>query len=312
MNLYVGIDNTDLLAGMCTTYVGIIAIQKSSKRVYHEQTKPKHISFNELSGEELRKRITLKWIITTILIFIVVAAVISRGMNEKKLEELPEGPKINLSQLITGFAVPLPGTEVGATAIYGIYIGKSKVGALEIRAIEKTTFQGTESFKAKITMTISYVGIEFTGSGQIIYGTDLKPRYFTYTHDSVFAECVWNYTKNTLRYRIATPTFGTREGELNLPELDGPENFYVGYSRQFTYDINGSLGTVTVSVPGEEDVTVPKGTYHCYVVRSSALWMDAVAFQTTWIDERGIVPQMEISVLGWTITMKLEYYDVVR
>lgn len=264
--------------------------------------------------------------VAAVVLVIVIGAAIWILVREK-WEELPGGPRVSISQLLTAQPNLVPGVEVGSsitsytigtTAVYGVYLDGTKLGTYKFKLAEETTFQGVKCLKVETTVSASFMGTTATAQGYTLYDMDLKPRYFTYTETGMSMEYTWDYAENKVRYRI-TMDGQTMENETTMPifvgSIENIENLYVGYSENFTYGIDNLLtSTMTVSVPREEDVTVLKGTFHCHVVEISVpMFGQAFTSISVWVDEEGIVPQLEITFFEvLTTTLKLERYGIAR
>lgn len=263
---------------------------------------------------------------TTVMVLAIVIGVTVWVIIREKWEELPGGPRISIRQLQTGQAALVPGVElgssiasytIGTTAEYGVYLDGSKLGTYTYKLTEETTFQGVKCLKIETMVSASFMGTTATAQGYALYDMDMKPRYFTYTQPRMSMEYTWDYVENKMNYKVTTSGM-TFENETTMPRFEGPieslENLYVGYSENFTYGIDGIALTMTVSVPREEDVTVPKGTFHCRVVEISVpIYGQTFATISVWVDEDGIVPQLKITFFGtMSTTLKLERYGIAR
>jgi hypothetical protein len=96
------------------------------------------------------------------------------------------------------------------------------------------------------------------------------------------------------------------------------DNLYVGYTGEVSYttSVSGYDTDVTmeISVIGQEDVTVAKGTFEdCYIVKINQTSGSITTTSYMWIDENNVCPKMQISnseaFLGYgDIVIELEEY----
>jgi hypothetical protein len=263
-----------------------------------------------------------------IIITIVVAAALAAGaivyvFTKGGWEELSGGPRANIQGLVSGSISLMP--EAGTKAIYGFYFYGNRVGSFSMEYVGERAFQGIASHKylnnGSMVLTVGDKTVEMTIQGYEYYDMDGFPLHATYIYGymrpeemTMALEYTWNRAQSKMYIKTYVKTAVeeiTVENVATVPaEYWEPiQDLYIGYSKQLTYAINGTSVTLMVNVTGEEDVTVPKGTYRCYVVGISQpeLGME----MTSWIDTtNGAVSQMEFTMGGLDFTIMLERYGI--
>jgi len=203
------------------------------------------------------------------------------------------------------FLKPEP-EPIVSSAAYGYYHQESRVGELQLSAVDTGTYQLAGEFT--IHTTAGRIRSSFDGE-------------------------VGDFRNSVPR----STSMGRRNGDWSLPfptAVDAgilvgitaemtlwlpPERWGsigTGYSEQFTHHMH-LVGvprmTVRMTVIGSEDVMVPSGTHRdCFVV--SGTQPDMGLEMTLWVTEQGLVPRAEITmdVRGIdpvTLTLKLEQYE---
>ncbi len=96
------------------------------------------------------------------------------------------------------------------------------------------------------------------------------------------------------------------------------DNLYVGYINEVSYTMSvdgyNTAVILRISVTGQEDVTVAKGTFEdCYKVKIEQMTGVVTTTSYMWIDQNNICPKMQISnsaaSLGYgDLTLELEEY----
>lgn len=223
-------------------------------------------------------------------------------------------------------AVGFP-SAVDQSLTYGYYLNENKLASFTLTVTEMVQFQGVECFE-----------VEFSGLGEIggfipnrfLVDTDHKLRYLARTHTAFFyenktgtEERTYNYGENTIHVKMTWDGGGTVENEFGMPTNFSPlyqttffwgTELHTGYSRQFNFIqwisypddyMDVYLETATIEVIREESLTVPAGTFSCYVVKYSEPGEEGIA--TFWVDkEKPTLIQYELSP-AWS-TMQLENY----
>lgn len=241
-------------------------------------------------------------------------------------KEYSGGPAINLQSLGSGQFMSIP-REAGLSASYGYYYQGSRIGEFTEKLVGTETYQGIQCYKVEgnLNMDVTIGGIKLSANGDTIgyFDTsDSMPKYMSFTFNytspaqtTATMDFAWNRAQSKMATTVSL-LGQTASVVASLPSdyWEPIPSLYVGYSKQFTYTIDSTSVTMTISVTGKEDVTVPKGTYKdCYVVK---ITQPQVGIDMTmWIDKEGILPKADVSMAlsgagTTTFTVKLEHYGI--
>jgi hypothetical protein len=245
------------------------------------------------------------------------------------------GPKVNIESIVSsGNALTTPAE--GYTAVYGYYLSSSKIGEISF------TTEGEEYYNGKQCDKIIGGGnFNFDIYGQSV-GANFDIGAYISKSDGILANCRYSFDFNK-PYNINMDMIldiDKEEGEITAT-VDSSlmsststvikvsdefwdctlleENLYVGYIKEVTYSIYAygydAEVNLKISVIGQEDVTVKKGTFEdCYIVQIDQVQGSATTTSKIWIDENGICPKMQIGSSGSSsisyegMTIELEEY----
>jgi len=224
-------------------------------------------------------------------------------------------------------AVGFP-SAVGQSLTYGAYLNENKMGSFTLTVTERIQFQGVECFEVEL-----FGQEEIWGAlaNRFFVDANHKLRYLARTHTefSFFEnktgteERTYDYGGNKIRVKMTWDNGGIVENEFDMPTnfsslyqiifFWGTE-LYTGYSKQFNFiqwisypnnytDVD--LETATIEVIREESLTVPAGTFSCYVVEYSEPGEEGAA--TFWVDkEKPTLIQYELSPPWSTTVQKMQ------
>ncbi len=192
---------------------------------------------------------------------------------------------------------------------------------------EQTTHEGTPVYKIEISGSGTIMGITVPYDGCLYIDTESYEARYIVLNTTVSAmgqtqdmtiEYFFNYSTNKLRVKMTvngstmadteTDMLKTSFGQYNVQTFLG-DNIYVGWTDNFELQSGSSSYTVTLTVTKEETITVPAGTFRCYVISMSSeniLGTDITG--NLWVNaQMTLVPKMEfdVSVLGTTTTMNM-------
>jgi hypothetical protein len=260
------------------------------------------------------------------------------GINEKitKYYSKNNGPKVNLQSSLTGSVSPVP--EQDYYAAYGFYYDNTRIGTAWIQNLGEEIFQGTPCLKTKTTaamdMGIGFSQVEFSSESFVYYSLeDTMPismittsQYTKPSQTTQSSNYQWDREKKEMRYAV-TSAGQTTNAVCYLPEKywelsDSIANLQVGYSEEVNYTMDMDYlkpieVAMTVQILEQEDVSVPNGDYeNCYVIEIAQTYqMFGSEYSQRfnfWIDERGVMPQAEITTSSATgdisIMMALDEY----
>lgn len=229
-------------------------------------------------------------------------------------------------------AVGFP-SAVDQSLTYGYYLNENKLGSFTLTVTEMVQFQGVECFE------VEFSGLGETGgfiANRFLVDADHKLRYLARTHTEFSIsenktgteERTYNYGENTIHVKMTWDDGGTVENEFGMPTnfssvyqtifFWGTE-LHTGYSKQFNFIqwisypddyMDVYLETATIEVIREESLTVPAGTFSCYVVKYSEPREEGDV--TFWVDkEKPTLIQYELSPALSTKVgkMQLENYS---
>lgn len=196
----------------------------------------------------------------------------------------------------------------GAVAEYSVYRGGEKVG--------KYVYTREEGRRVDISGSVTLQGMKLNADGYFDFNPDLLPSEYHIKMEgggvSINMTSSMDYDKMTVTTDVSveTPTSATSRTvniEVKTEEaLKGipPEKLKVGYSRTFDVEVNERPETFTQEVLRKEEVTVPKGTFSCYVLRVSGPNSEI----TRWITGEGGLVQYSWTIAGYSFTAKLKSY----
>ncbi len=250
------------------------------------------------------------------------------GSNSKTYwvpKEKPKGLRVQVGQSQT-YAMSLQMSLLGQTT--------SMDATFTYAVAEQTTYEGVPCYKLNISGSATYMGMTIPYSGYAYIGTeDYRPRYLTFSMTmtamgqttTMTTEYFYNYSTNKLRMKTTTNGQVYMDTEIDMPESSFTqynmqeflgENLYVGWSENFSFTSDSSKYTMTLTVTKEEIITVPAGTFRCYVLSATVPEMEEMAgYDMTlniWVNaQMTLVPKMEMSasyqgqnVLSMTMTLQ--------
>ncbi len=202
-------------------------------------------------------------------------------------------------------------------------------GTYTYAVAETTTYEGVQCYKVEISGSMAAMGMSTPYSGYAYVDTeDYQARYMTITMtmsvvgqtQTMTTEYFFNYDTNKLRMKTTMDGQVLTDTETDMPESTFTqynmqeflgEDLYVGWSKDFGFQSDSTRYTMTLTVTKEEIITVPAGTFRCYVL---SVTMPDVTLNV-WVNaQMTLVPKMEISASyqGQTIllmTMTLQSYS---
>ena len=229
------------------------------------------------------------------------------------------GPTASIQSIATG-GNALTTPAVSHTAEYGYYLSGEKIGSISF------TNTGEEYYGGELCNKI-------IGDGSFnfdIYNQDIGMSFdiegYESTYDSSLMYCDYDFAISydafsfSMQGTVDVDKYSneiTSTLESSMPEIDTvttvitvsddfwtktsfQDNLYIGYVNEVYYTATAwgydTSVLLSISVTGQEDVAVGKGTFtDCYVVK---IEQDAGVTTTTsymWIDENGVCPKMLIS-----------------
>ena len=275
--------------------------------------------------------------ITVVLIFalLYVTGVFPGGASSSSLK-IPAsgGPRGNLQSLTSGNTLVIP--DIDHTAVFGYYVNGFRLGSLsftnkgEESYLGETCYkiQGTgiidlELYNQSIEMNININGYEVKSDSLLIYyNYDLNMEYLSNVIDMIGTITVDKENGQITSTSYSSLT-GSTSAVIEVPsdfwtKTNLQDNLYVGYFDEvnYTININGSETDVNIkiSVNGQQDVTVTKGTFEdCYIVVIEQTIDSTTTTSYMWVDENFVCPKMQIpnstaSVGYGDLTMELEEY----
>ena len=254
------------------------------------------------------------------VVAILIGALLSMGVitgeigNEQNIVKIPAegGPKVNLQAIANGGnALTQPAED--HTAVYGYYMSGSKFGEISF------TTTGEEYYQEKTCEKI-------IGSGNFdieIYGQSIEMNFdisaYTLKSDETLVYCNFDFNvvkpisfdmdatinvdrdNNEITYTVNNDMTGSTSTVIQVSDdywtdTNIEDNLYVGYSNEVSYTVSAYGYDTTVemeiSIIGQEDITVGKGTFEdCYKVQ---LKQDGTAIAYVWLDEDGVCPKIQI------------------
>ena len=244
------------------------------------------------------------------------------------------GPTASLQSIATGGnALTTPAED--HTAVYGYYMGQTRIGSISFTNVGEEYYQGTLCNKIEgsgtfdleidsysIRMNFDIEGYESTYDASLRYlDYEITVSYSTMSMGMQGTVDV-DRENNEITSTMYTPTTGTISAVITVSDefwskTNLQDSLYVGYVKEVAYttSVSGDDTDVTlrISVTGQEDVTVGKGTYEdCYIVKIEQTIGAVTTTSYMWIDENGVCPKMQLSdnfaSLGELIIELEEYY----
>lgn len=277
------------------------------------------------------------------IVAILIGALLMTGyLNDEAINDsyinkihVKGGPKANIESIVSsGNALTTPAE--GHTAVYGYYLSSSKIGEISF------TTEGEEIYGGKQCNKITGGGnFNFNIYGQSV-GANFDIGAYISKNDEILSNCRYSFDFNK-PYNMNMDMIldiDKEEGEITVT-IDSSlmsststvikvsdeywectlleENLYIGYIKEVTYSMNAygydAEVNLKISVIGQEDVTVKKGTFEdCYIVQIDQEQGYATTTSKIWIDQDGICPKMQIGSNGSSsisyegMTIELEEY----
>lgn len=222
-------------------------------------------------------------------------------------KEKPKGLRVQVGQSQTYAMTMTMSTGLGGTM--------SMDATFQFTVAEQTTYEGVPCYKIQMSGDATIAGMTVPYSGYVYVDTeDYKPRYMTLTATSMgqtaATEYFYNYTTNKLRIKMTVGGQTWIDTEMDIPQGNFTpyntqdflgENLYVGWSENFSFASDSSNYTIALTVTKEEQITVPAGTFRCYVLSATVPEIENMAgYDMTcniWVNaQMTLVPKMEISV----------------
>ena len=258
------------------------------------------------------------------------------------------GPKASLYSLAGGNFQSIP--NEGNVAKYYVYYDGEKIGETIEGTVGKETYNGRSCYKMLGRSNVEFSYLEQTIAFQMIYAfyedeNTKMPVYMTIKYDyskpeelkefDMIISLSWDQNSGEIKTSVQCgEQTGTSTAILPIEYwgmISSVDDLYVGFSEEIDYTMTTSVsGTssdsdmnLKISITGQEDVTVPSGTFeNCYVLEMEQTQSNGYSYSSTdvnmkiWISEDGFVPQKETSLssmgMPLSITSKLEgYYTTI-
>ena len=274
-----------------------------------------------------------------ILAVLFMSGVFTGGLSNPTVNIIPasDGPTGSLQSIATGSNV-LTTPKSGYTAAYGYYMSGAKIGSISFANTGQEYYQGelcnkidgsgTFDFGSyggdSIEMSFDISGYETVSDSTLLYyDYDFNIDYSTYNVDM---EGTVNIDRENgeITSTVYSSMTGSIETVMEVSDeywtiTNIQDNLYVGYSSEVTYtasvyEIDTDV-TISISVIGQEDVTVTRGTYEdCYKVKIEQTSSGVTTTSYMWLNEYNVCPKMQISnsvaALGYgDFTIELEEYN---
>lgn len=269
-----------------------------------------------------------KPIITITVICIATALIIASlfisgvftggGANNLNINKIPAagGPRGNLQSIATG-GNALTTPDIFHTAVYGYYMNGSKIGSISF------TNKGEEYYLGKLCYKIEGGGkfnidiynqqleMSFNINGYVTkydltlmyYNYEFSIEYYGFSMDMSGIINV-DIENGIITVDIYSSMTGTISTIIEVPDdfwttTNLEDNLYVGYANIVYYTTSASGYntdvSMKISVIGQEDVTVSKGTFEdCYIVKIEQTNGGTTTISYMWIDENNVCPKMQI------------------
>lgn len=248
-------------------------------------------------------------------------------------QEKPKPDRMKVGQSMT-YAMTM---SISMPTLYGGGETTSMDATFTFTVAEETTYEGVPCYKVEISGSITMMDMDIPYSGyQYVDTEDYRPRYMTLTatmtylgeEHTVTTEYLYNYTTKKLRTKITMDGQVYSDTETNMPESTFTqynmqeflgEGLYAGWSKSFGFVSGSTKYTITLTVTKEELVTVPAGTFRCYVLSATVPEISEMAGVdmtfNIWVNaQMTLMPKVEMSASyqGQTtlsMTMTLQSYS---
>ena len=230
--------------------------------------------------------------------------------------------------------------QVGQSLTYAVTMASTSGtmnASFAYAVTEQTTYEGIPCYKIQISgnatamdMNVPYSGYSYIGQA------DYRPRYMNVSMTTTAMgqtltetiEYFYNYNTNKLRTKITIngQVYSDNETDLSQntfseynPQGFLGENLHVGWSENFSYQSDNTKYAMTLTVTKEETITVPAGTFRCYVLSATMPEIEEMAGVdltcNIWVNaQMTLVPKLEISAsysgqTALSMTMTLQDYS---
>lgn len=259
-------------------------------------------------------------------------ATASYGSDSKSYwvpKERPKELRIQVGQSQTyAITMSMPMGTTGTTSMDATYT---------YTVSEQTTYEGVPCYKIQISGSAIAMSTSVPYSGYMYVGTeDYLPRYMTVDTTmttmeqtaTMTMEYFFNYTTKKMRMKVTVNGQAYLDTEENMPDstftqynMQGflGKDLYIGWSENFGFQSSSSKYTMTLTVIKEETITVPAGTFRCYVLSATMPEIEEMAGVdmtcNIWVNaQMTLVPKMEISAsyqgqTALSMTMTLQDYS---
>jgi len=256
-------------------------------------------------------------------------ATASYGSNSKSYwvpKERPKGLRIQVGQSQTyAMTMSMPTSTTGTTSIDATYI---------YTVTEQTTYEGVPCYKIQISGSATAMGMSVPYSGYMYIDTEnYRTRYMTLTMTAtttgqtitMTTEQFYNYNTHKLHKKTTMngQVYSDTETDMSTSTFDQnsmqgflDKNLYVGWSDNFSFQSDNTKYTMTLTVTKEEIITVPAGTFRCYVLSTAVPEIEGIDMTCNiWVNaQMTLVPKMELSVSYHgqnvlSLTMTLQDYS---
>ena len=296
-----------------------IQTNKNTQQQYYGQPYP-----YPLQPSSKNKKPIIAIIVICIATAIIIASLFISGVftgggsNNFNINKIPVagGPRGNLQSLATG-GNALTTPDIFHTAVYGYYMNGSKIGSISF------TNKGEEYYLGKLCYKIEGGGIfdiqiynqqlemDFNINGYVTK-SDLTLQYYNYEFSvgyngysmDMSGTIYVDIESGKITLDIYSSMIGSISKVIEVPNdfwttTNLQDNLYVGYSNEVYYSTNVSGYntdvSMKISVIGQEDVTVSKGTFEdCYIVKIEQTNGGTTTISYMWIDENNVCPKMQI------------------
>jgi hypothetical protein len=254
-------------------------------------------------GLKIKKRGIVSSKIAVAVIVVVVVVVVSaisvlillRGGGG-----LPGAPRL---AIVGPSGQGSPVLDEGVTAVYSWHSGGSKIGSV--------TYKGVGGGRVNMTGSYSLIGYNYSVQGYILADSSFRITQMHMVIEGGGVTMTMDFSVDYIlnKMNMEVNMLGNQQTvEIVFPpealEQVSAEDLYIGWSKDYTFQVNGAPQTVTIDVTQRQSVTVPKGTFDCYRVEESGSSYDIVY----WITPEGYCPQYSVVMSGYTITCELESY----
>ena len=319
-----------------------VGYQQNNSFYQERNNKSTNKEYENINQYPIENKPTRNYKVLTIISVIFISAVIigaylmsgfifTDSTNNPSINKIPVkgGPKFNIESIVnSGNALTTP--DVGHTAVYGYYLSGDKLGEVSYKTICEENYNGEPCYK--ITGDGSYnfevygqsldLGIDIEA---YISKIDSKLAYFYYDFDinqpfNIDMSMTLDIDKENgeITVLVDSSMLGSTSTVIKTSEEYWDctllnDDLYVGYQKEIAYTMN-IMGIDTevnlkISVTGQEDVTVKKGTFEdCYVIEIEQDQGYTNSTSVIWIDENGICPKIQ---LGGSATSSFSYEGMI-